>query len=74
MSEDNSNQPSRKSGTNWGIGMAIGLEFFGLSVVGSGIGVFVDERFGSSPWGALLGGFFGLGIALVHALKIMGRD
>lgn len=42
---------------------SVGLEM-GVSVaIGAGIGYWLDSKYGWSPWGVLIGTFFGIGAA-----------
>jgi ATP synthase protein I len=59
---------------------SVGLEM-GVSVaIGAGIGYWLDTKYGWSPWGVLIGTFFGIGAAakalwtVVKAVERQNQD
>jgi len=59
--------------TNWqtiGELGTIGLSFVIALVIGVGLGYWVDGRFGTSPWGFLIGFAFGLAAGVLNVYRI----
>ena len=66
-----------KDGTlSWIRHTSIGLEFFATIVGCALVGLWVDRKWQSTPWGVLAGSFIGLGVGfysfLRTALSILG--
>lgn len=51
----------------------VGLAFVLAIVLGTAAGWWIDERFGSSPWGFLIGFALGLAAGVLNVFRITGR-
>lgn len=63
-------EPS-KEGRNSALALAlsVGWELASFSLLGVGLGYWLDKRFGSSPWGTLAGALFGIVIGLYRLIR-----
>ena len=58
-------EPSKEGQKNaLALALSVGWELASFSVLGVGLGYWLDKRFGSSPWGTLVGALFGIVIGL----------
>jgi ATP synthase protein I len=48
----------------------VGLAFVLAIVIGTAAGVWVDSRFGTSPWGFLIGFVMGLAAGVLNVIRI----
>jgi len=51
----------------------LGLAFVLALVIGTGAGMWVDRRFGTAPWGILIGFGFGFAAAILNVVRITRR-
>lgn len=51
----------------------LGLAFVIAIALGTGAGYWVDERFGVSPWGVIVGFFLGFAAAVLNVYRITRR-
>lgn len=51
----------------------LGLAFVLALVIGTGAGIWVDRRFGTEPWGVLIGFGFGFAAAILNVVRITRR-
>lgn len=56
-----------------GVFGALGFEFVGFIVGGALIGAFIDDYFGTDPWGVIVMMFVGLAGVSVHIFHVAGR-
>ncbi len=56
----------------WAAAMSVGWELSSFTVLGLGVGWWLDRRFKSSPWGVLVGAFAGIGIGLYRLIRTFG--
>ncbi len=66
--EEERQQDARRS---WGIALSVGWELACFVLIGVGLGYWIDGRTGSSPWGVLVGTFFGIAGGLYRLVKIV---
>lgn len=63
-------EPSKEGQKNaLALALSVGWELASFSVVGVGLGYWLDKRFGSSPWGTLVGALFGIVIGLYRLIR-----
>ncbi len=51
----------------------LGLSFVLALAIGTGAGLWVDGRFGTSPWGLLIGFGLGFAAAVLNVVRITSR-
>lgn len=51
------------------IALSVGWELASFSLLGVGLGYWLDKRFESSPWGTLAGALFGIVIGLYRLIR-----
>lgn len=68
---DDSDGPSQMK--KLGIYGAMGFEFVGLVVGGSVVGFWIDEKFGTRPWGVVSLILLGMFAALWHVYRVTKR-
>jgi ATP synthase protein I len=68
------NEPS-KEGQKSGLAVAlsVGWELASFSILGVGVGYWLDKHFGSSPWGTLVGALFGIVLGLYRLIRTFSR-
>jgi ATP synthase protein I len=59
--------------TNWGQGLAMGFEMAIGVGVGYFVGTWIDKKFGSAPWGFLVGSMLGLIAGAYLLIKEVNR-
>ncbi|MCL4813887.1 MAG: AtpZ/AtpI family protein [Vicinamibacteraceae bacterium] len=52
---------------------SLGLSFVLAIVIGTGAGWWIDERFGTGPWGFLIGFLFGLIAGILNVYRTTKR-
>jgi F0F1-type ATP synthase assembly protein I len=52
---------------------ALGLEMGACVIIGTYLGMFVDKKFDTEPWGISIGIFFGLGAMVSSLFKAVKR-
>ena len=57
-----------------GMALAIGVDFLVVACAGGGLGWFLDQRFGWSPWGLLIGICLGFGGGLYRLIKRLEKQ
>ncbi len=57
----------------WAVAMSVGWELASFVLVGVGIGYWIDKKFLTSPWGTLVGTFFGIGYGLYRLVLVASR-
>lgn len=71
--EENSKREKRNKFYFAGLGMSFGIEFLAAVSVGAFIGSMVDEKMGSKPAFALVGGIVFMGFSLAHIIRLYKR-
>lgn len=51
------------------VALSVGWELASFSVLGVGLGYWLDKKFSSSPWGTLCGALFGIVIGLYRLIR-----
>ncbi len=51
------------------VALSVGWELASFSLVGVGLGYWLDKRFQSSPWGTLVGALFGIVLGLYRLIR-----
>ena len=51
------------------VALSVGWELASFSVLGVGLGYWLDGRYKSSPWGTLVGALFGIVIGLYRLIR-----
>ena len=63
-------EPSKEGRTNaLALALSVGWELASFSLLGVGLGYWLDGRFNSSPWGTLVGALFGIVIGLYRLIR-----
>lgn len=66
----NENEPSKEGDRNaLAVALSVGWELASFSVLGVGLGYWLDKKFSSSPWGTLCGALFGIVIGLYRLIR-----
>jgi len=64
------NEPSKESDKSaLAVALSVGWELASFSVLGVGLGYWIDGRLNSSPWGTLVGALFGIVIGLYRLIR-----
>lgn len=51
------------------VALSVGWELASFTLVGVGLGYWLDKRFQSSPWGTLVGALFGIVLGLYRLIR-----
>jgi F0F1-type ATP synthase assembly protein I len=63
-------EPSEEGEKNsLALALSVGWELASFTLLGVGLGYWADKRFKSSPWGILVGVFFGIAIGLYRLIR-----
>lgn len=63
-------EPSKESQkTALALALSVGWELASFSILGVGLGYWLDGHFKSSPWGTLVGALFGIVIGLYRLIR-----
>lgn len=66
----NENEPSKEGDKSaLAVALSVGWELASFSVLGVGLGYWLDKKFSSSPWGTLSGALFGIVIGLYRLIR-----
>jgi len=68
---ERADQASKRS---WAMAMSIGWELGAFVLLGVFLGRWIDGRTGSSPWGVLVGTFFGIAGGLYRLVRIVSSS
>lgn len=63
-----------KGGSGGGDLMGIGMQFAGALLVCLAAGWYLDKKFGSSPWGMLVGMMLGMGVGLYAMIRAANAE
>lgn len=64
-------EPSKEGEKNsLALALSVGWELASFTLLGVGLGYWADKRFSSSPWGILVGVFFGIALGLYRLIRI----
>jgi len=63
-------EPSKEGQKNaLALALSVGWELASFTLLGVGLGYWLDGRFQSSPWGTLVGALFGIVIGLYRLIR-----
>ena len=63
-------EPSKEGQKNaLALALSVGWELASFTLLGVGLGYWLDGRFKSSPWGMLVGVFFGIALGLYRLIR-----
>lgn len=63
-------EPSKERSNNaLAVALSVGWELASFSLLGVGLGYWLDKHFKSSPWGTLVGALFGIVIGLYRLIR-----
>lgn len=63
-------EPSKEDPKNsLALALSVGWELASFTLLGVGLGYWLDKRFKSSPWGTLVGALFGIVIGLYRLIR-----
>ncbi len=63
-------EPSKEGQKNaLALALSVGWELASFSLLGVGLGYWLDRHFKSSPWGTLVGALFGIVIGLYRLIR-----
>ncbi len=63
-------EPSKESRNSaLAVALSVGWELASFSLLGVGLGYWLDGHFKSSPWGTLVGALFGIVIGLYRLIR-----
>ncbi|MBI4371565.1 MAG: AtpZ/AtpI family protein [Elusimicrobia bacterium] len=54
---------------SWALAVSVGWELASFSLLGFGLGYWIDGRWGSSPWGILVSTLFGIVLGLYRVVR-----
>lgn len=55
----------------WGVFGAAGFQLAVVSVLGLFVGDWLDQKWGSSPWGSILGVTLGAGVGFANLIRLL---
>ncbi len=62
--------PSKESQkSSLALALSVGWELASFTLLGVGLGYWIDGRFQSSPWGTLIGALFGIVLGLYRLIR-----
>ncbi|OGR47269.1 MAG: hypothetical protein A2X40_01735 [Elusimicrobia bacterium GWC2_65_9] len=67
---EEANESRRRS---WALALSIGWELASFSLLGFGLGYWLDGRYGSSPWGVLVLTLIGIVLGLYRLIRMFSR-
>jgi ATP synthase protein I len=68
------NEPSKEGRQNGlAVALSVGWELASFTLLGVGLGYWLDKHFGSSPWGTLVGALFGIVLGLYRLIRTFSR-
>ena len=63
-------EPSKESQkSSLALALSVGWELASFTLLGVGLGYWIDGRFKSSPWGTLIGALFGIVLGLYRLIR-----
>ncbi len=63
-------EPSKEGRNNaLALALSVGWELASFSLLGVGLGYWLDRHFKSSPWGVLVGALFGIVLGLYRLIR-----
>ena len=63
-------EPTKEKENNaLAVALSVGWELASFTLLGVGLGYWLDKRFNSSPWGTLVGALFGIVLGLYRLIR-----